>query len=95
MVEWIEKNSWMVGWTGKIDGCGRMDRKKYEKNSQMVGWTGKIEGWLDGQKKWRDGWLDKQQMDGWMDRKDRWMVECIVKKMDKNGLLDGQKKIDG
>ena len=42
-----------------------------------------------------DGWLDKQQMDGWMDRKDRWMVECIVKKMDKNGLLDGQKKIDG
>ena len=41
-----------------------------------------------------DGWLDKQQMDGWMDRKDRWMVECIVKKMDKNGLLDGQ-KMDG
>ena len=49
MVEWIEekmKHSWMVGWTGKIEGwrdgykkC--MDRKKN-------GWMDKTNRWMDG-----------------------------------------------
>ena len=51
-----------------------MDRKKYEKNSWMVGWTGKIDEWLNGEKINYEnivGWLDGQekQKDVWMDRK--------------------------
>ena len=39
----------------------------------MVGWIEKKDGWLDGQKKKMDGWMDKKiyekYMDGWKDKK--------------------------
>ena len=52
-----------------------MDRKQHMK---------KIAGWLDGQEKQKDGWMDiknvwiERKMDGWlvgwMDKTNRWMV---------------------
>ena len=44
-----EKNSWMVGWTGKIDNDGWMDIKNVwidQKNGWMVGWMDKTNRWM-------------------------------------------------
>ena len=50
-----EKNRWMVGWTGKKQKDGWMDRKKKR-------WI-KMDYWIDIK---MDGWMDIK-MDGWMD----------------------------
>ena len=45
-------------------------------------------------KKQMDGWMESKKIDeaidGWMYRKDKWMVECIVKNIKIAGWLDGQ-----
>ena len=44
------------------------------KNGWLDGYTffSKIDGWLDGQEKQKDGWMDRQ-MNGWMNIKNRLM----------------------
>ena len=56
-----------------------------------------------------DGWMESKKIDeaidGWMYRKDKWMVECIVKNIKNSwmvgwtgkleGWLDGYKKMYG
>ena len=80
--------AWMDGYKKtheQIDGQkiyekqmnGRMDRKKYYEN---------IAGWLDGQEKQKDGWMDRKMygskekwVDGWMVKTNRWMVGMKTK----------------
>ena len=84
MVGWMDRKKQKDGWMDiKIDGT--------VENGWMVGWIDKTNIWMVGRKTKKyekiDGWLV-----GWIE-KNSWMVGWMeTKQMDKNGLLDGQKK---
>ena len=51
------------------------------------------DGWLDGQEKQNDGWMDRKNGWMWMDIKNRWMVGWTGKIDD--GWMDIQQWMDG
>ena len=59
----------------------------------MVGWMYYLskEGWMDGQIRREDGWMDvlfiKRRMVGWTDEERRWVDGCITYP-EKDGWMD-------